>query len=113
MGNDTTWTKQAEPGSRLTYQVYKFIYQIQYHGPYTAEDLAHDLGVNRRTAVRHLRELWSLDLIHICNWDRAYHWPIPVFAWGNRHDKPRPMAKPPDERGRRYRERQKMKLASI
>ena len=58
--------------------------------PYTIHEVAHEVGCNPHCAYRHLKELWSMEFIHICAWDRNYqHW-MPVYKWGNKPDKPRP-----------------------
>lgn len=93
--------------SELKFQVYKVINHLQNKEPVTKHDLAHELSMTHRTAQRHLKELWALDLVHICGWDREYQQHIPVYRWGNRPDveKPRPYTNA--ETTRRYRERLK------
>lgn len=89
----------------LKYQVYQVIAHLQNREPYTYEDLAHEMGVHPKTAYRHLRELWSLDLVYICDWDRQYHQWVPVYKWGNRPDAEKPEAYTAAQKTARYRER--------
>jgi DNA-binding IclR family transcriptional regulator len=72
-----------------------------------AEDLADELGMARAWAARHLRELWTLDLVYIAGWDREACMPVPVYRWGNRPDAKRPEARTRAEYMRRYRARLK------
>jgi len=78
---------------------------------YDAKDLSHELGFNVITINKHLRELYLLDLIYICNWDRSNHekqeahQPTPVYRWGNKPDVKRPEPENKSEISRRYRER--------
>lgn len=58
--------------------------------PWTIHEVAHELGVATNCAYRHLKELWSLDFIHICNWDRTYRHLMPVYRWGKNVDKEKP-----------------------
>lgn len=83
-------------------RAYEVIEYMQRSGAVMAEDLMHDLGIQRNCAGRHLRELWTLELIHICNWDRQYQQWVPVYRWGNRPDKERPEAYTNAETRRRY-----------
>ena len=70
--------------------------------PTTAEDLLVELGMHRNPARYHLRELWALNLVHICEWDRQYQQWVPVYKWGNLPDKERPAAYTNAETRRRY-----------
>lgn len=79
--------------------------------PYDVKDLAHELGYSVITMNKHLRELYSLDLIYICDWDRSEHepnephHPVPVYRWGNKPDAERPERMPNNEVKKRYQER--------
>lgn len=57
---------------------------------WTIHEVAHEIGCAPNCAYRHLRELWSMEFIHIATWDRTYHHWMPVYQWGNKPDKPRP-----------------------
>ena len=57
---------------------------------FTIHEVANEVGCNAHCAYRHLKELWSMEFIYICAWERNYnHW-MPVYRWGNRDDEPRP-----------------------
>lgn len=103
----------AEKGRHKKYQVYNIIYKIKYsEDGYTAEDLAEELGIHLKTAARHLRELWALDLIYISDWDRNYQQPVPVMSWrvsGRQADRPRPVPSTGAEQAKKYRKRKKDK----
>lgn len=95
-------------GNYKKYQLYNLIYKLKYsEDGYTAYDLAEELGVHPKTAARHLRELWSLDLVHISGWDREHHMPIPVLSWGEGKDKPSPKPLTNKEKAKRYRQKVK------
>lgn len=100
----TFWEKGDSP-KLLKYQAYKAIHLLKYSGPYTSVDLAHELKCHVKTASRHLREMWALDLIYISAWDRNHHTPIPAFAWGKRKDIPQPTPYSNAEKAKRRRER--------
>jgi len=91
----------------LQYQVYKVIDHIKDREAYTYEDLAYELKMHPKTAYRHLRELWSLDLVYICGWDRVYQQWVPAYRWGNKPDVEKPAAYTPTEKSRRARERKR------
>lgn len=94
--------------AKLKYQVYRFIDHLMKGEPVTAPDLAEEMGCDRKTAQRHLSELWSLDLLYICAWDREHHHPIPVYLWGpKKSDAPRPRPMTPAEAKARRRQRMK------
>lgn len=101
----------AEKGRHQKYQVYNLIYKLKYSDDgYTAMDLADELGLHLKTAARHMRELWALDLIYISDWDRNYQQPVPVMSWrtsGRQEDKPRPTPCSPAALAKRYRKRKK------
>lgn len=92
---------------------YMVICKLMTREAYDAKDLAHELGFNVITINKHLRELYLLDLIHICGWDRSdhepntAHQPVPVYRWGNKPDVERPERMPSVEVKRRHRERVK------
>lgn len=102
------WTEAEKPGQQK-FQVYKVIalFQDSIQNGMTAMDLADELGIHLKTAVRHLRELWTLDLIYISDWDRNWNMPVPVFRWGSKTDKPRPLAKTNAKKTANYRTRKK------
>lgn len=57
---------------------------------WSIHEVAAEVGCEPNTAYRHLRELWSLDFIHIAGWARTYrHW-MPQYRWGDDDDVPRP-----------------------
>ena len=91
--------------AQLKYQVYRVIAHLQDREAYTSNDLAYELKIDKRTAQRHLKELWALDLVHICGWDREYQQPIAVYRWGNRPDVEKPSPITRAESAKRYRER--------
>lgn len=93
--------------AEMKYQVYRVLDLLQNREAYTATDLAHELGVHVRTAQRHLKELYMLDLMYICGWDKEYHQTVPVYKWGNKEDAPRPTALTKVQIAARYRERKK------
>jgi hypothetical protein len=90
---------------------YLVICKLMTREAYDAKDLAHELGLNVITINKHLRELYLLDLIYICGWDRSKHesgdahQPVPVYRWGNKPDVERPERMERAEVNRRYRER--------
>lgn len=57
---------------------------------YTIHEVANEVGCNANCAYRHLKELWSMEFIHICDWERNYHHWMPLYRWGDKEDKPRP-----------------------
>lgn len=91
--------------AELKYQVYRVIDHIKDREAYTCSDLALELGMHVRTAQRHLKELYMLDLVYICGWDKEYQQVVPVYRWGNKPDVARPTALTGAEMSRRYRER--------
>jgi len=80
---------------------------------YDAKDLAEELGFNIITINKHLRELYLLDLIYICGWDRSKHefgkshHPTPVYRWGKKPDVKRPERMNNAEVKRRHHEKVK------
>ena len=75
----------------MRYEVYRVIDTLKSHrDAYTNYDLHEELGMHPKTAYRHLRELWALELIYICGWDREHNQPIPAYRWGNKPDVERP-----------------------
>lgn len=57
---------------------------------WSIHEVAAEVGCEPNTAYRHLRELWSLNFIHIAGWSRTYrHW-MPTYRWGDDDDVPRP-----------------------
>jgi predicted transcriptional regulator len=90
---------------------YLIICKLTTREAYDATDLAYELDLSEITINKHLRELYSLDLIYICGWDRsrhesnASHHPVPVYRWGNKPDVKRPEPEDKAEINRRYRER--------
>lgn len=96
----------------LKYQVYRVLAHLQNGEPVTCRDLAEELDMNLKTAQRHLRELWALDLVYISGWDREYHQPIPVYMWAMssapKNDVPRPQAMTPAEAAKRRRHRKRL-----
>jgi DNA-binding IclR family transcriptional regulator len=93
--------------AEMKFQVYRVVDLLQNKEAYTASDLAHELGVHVRTAQRHLKELYVLDLVYICGWDKEYHQTVPVYKWGNKDDEPRPTALTKAQIAARHRERKK------
>jgi len=87
------------------YQVYKVIAHLQNREAYDKYDLAFELNMHPKTASRHLKELWVLDLLHICSWEKEHQSFHPVYRWGNKPDVERPAASTGAERSKRYRER--------
>ena len=69
------------------------------------EDVEHDLGITRARACYHLKNLYSLDLIHICGWDKTYQQWVPIYKWGNRPDVEKPKALTRSQIVKRYRQR--------
>ena len=98
---------QVKPSKEPKYKVYGFIAKLKEEGPWTAEDLAEDMQCHIKTASRHIREAWMLSLIHICEWDRTtmHGYPVPVFAWGDKKDRPQPTVFTCAERSKRYRDK--------
>jgi len=92
---------------------YMVICKLMTREAYDAKDLAHELGFNIITINKHLRELYLLDLIYICGWDRSKHEsgeahrPVPVYRWGNKPDAERPERMDNAEVKRRHREKVK------
>lgn len=90
---------------------YLIICKLTTREAYDAKDLAYELGLSEITVNKHLRELYSFDLIYICGWDRSKHeantshHPVPVYRWGNKPDVKRPEPESKIEINRRYRER--------
>lgn len=69
------------------------------------EDIQHDLGITRDRARWNLRELYALDLIYICGWDKARNQWAPVYKWGNKPDVEKPAPLTRSQVNRRWRER--------
>lgn len=88
-------------------QCYKFIAKMQEGETQTAHELAHELNTDLRTAARHLKEMWTLELIYICGWDREHHTAIPVYRWGSRPDVERPPTRTRNEIAALYRARKR------
>lgn len=78
-------------GKAKRFQGYRILWLLMSsREPWTIHEVAHEIDCAPNCAYRHLRELWSLEFIHICNWDRTYrHW-MPVYKWGKGEDAPRP-----------------------
>jgi len=75
----------------MKYEVYRVIDTLKSNrDAYTKYDLHEELGMHPTTAYRHLKELWTLELIYICGWDREKRQPIPAYRWGNKPDVERP-----------------------
>jgi hypothetical protein len=89
------------------YQVYRVIAHLQNREAYDKYDLAFELEMHPKSASRHLKELWMLDLLYICGWEKEHQSFHPVYRWGNKPDVERPEAVSGAERSRRYRERKK------
>ena len=92
------------------YQIYRLLGEVKDHGPTTAFDLAEETGVHEKTVRRHLREAWMLDILHICEWDRNHHMPVPVFGWGKGRDKPQPARLTNYEKKKRWLQKSSQKL---
>lgn len=58
--------------------------------PYSADDMAYELAIAYKTAKKYLKELWILDIVYICSWDRKYNYSVPVYKWGTGEDKEKP-----------------------
>lgn len=89
------------------YQVYRVIAHLQNREAYDKYDLAFELEMHPKTAMRHLKELWMLDLLYICGWEKEYQSFHPVYRWGNKPDVERPEALSGAERSKRYRDRKR------
>lgn len=89
------------------YQVYQVIAQLQNREAYDKYDLAFELEMHPKTASRHLKELWALDLLYICGWEKEHQSFHPVYRWGNKPDVERPAAVSGAERSKRYRDRKR------
>lgn len=89
----------------LKYQVYKVIALLQNREAYDKYDLAFELEMHPKSAARHLKELWTLDLLYICGWEKEHQSFHPVYRWGNKPDVERPEALTDAEVSKRYRER--------
>ena len=69
------------------YESYRIIDQLKTsRDAHTKYDIHHELGLHPDTAQRHLRELWTLDLVYICGWDKVNHQSIPAYRGGNKPD---------------------------
>jgi DNA-binding IclR family transcriptional regulator len=99
--------------AELKYQVYRVIDHLQNREAYTCADLASELNMHVRTAQRHLKELYMLDLVYICGWDKEYQQTVPVYKWGNKADVPRPTALTWAQRAKRNRERKNANRSSV
>ncbi len=88
-----------------TYECYRIIDKLQDREAYTKYDIAHELGIHHKTAQSHLRQLWTLELIYICGWDRESTMFIPAYRWGNKPDVERPKARTGAQKAREYRAR--------
>lgn len=93
-------------------QAYAVIDLLKLGEPVMAEDLIHELGIRRNAAGRHLRELWTLELVYICAWDRQYQQWVPVYRWGSRPDVERPEAYSNAETRRRYADKRRAERAA-
>ncbi len=91
------------------FNVYRVIEHVQNRDPFTPEDLAFELGMSRKIAQRHLKNLWTLDLMYICAWERQGKHIVPVYRWGNKPDVERLHVLSRTELTRRYRERKSEK----
>lgn len=89
------------------YQTYQVIALLQNREAYDKYDLAFELELHPKTAMRHLKELWALDLLYICAWEKEHHSFHPVYRWGNKPDVERPAAITSAEASKRYRERKR------
>jgi len=87
------------------YECYEIINKLKDREAYTKYDIAHELGIHQKTAQVHLRQLWTLELIYICGWDREATSFIPAYRWGNKPDVERPEARSPSQRSKDYRAR--------
>lgn len=86
------------------FEGYKVLWLLrEYKEPWTVPEICEELNIKEPTAMRHLRELWTFEFIHISGWEHCYqHW-RPIYRWGNRPDAPRPKAVDPRIcRQRRY-----------
>jgi len=81
----------------LKFQVYRVMAHLQNREAYDKYDLASELKMHPRTAARHLKELWALDIIYICDWEKEHQSFHPVYRWGNRPDVERPAAETNDK----------------
>jgi len=96
-----------KPRRTRRYQVYKILGELKDNGPYTIEELSEVTGIHQKTVTRHVREVWALDIIYICEWCRNYRMPVPVFKWGRGIDRPQPDPYTDAEKAKRQRERVK------
>jgi hypothetical protein len=86
-----------------TFDGYRIIDKLKDREAYTKYDIAHELNLHHKTAQIHLRELWTLELIYICGWDREGTVPIPAYRWGNKPDVERPEPRTDAEKSKQYR----------
>jgi transcription initiation factor IIE alpha subunit len=91
------------------FRVYRVIELVMNKEPFTSEDLANDLGIGKKVAQLHLKNLWMLDLMYIADWERQGTHHIPIYRWGNKPDVEQPKPEDRSVTDRRYRERQKLK----
>lgn len=68
--------------------------------PSTSYQLHDESGLNRHTCRRLIAALRSL--IHVAEWDRTHHVPVPAYAWGQGIDARRPKAESRKKTWRRY-----------
>jgi hypothetical protein len=92
------------------FRVYRVIEHVQNREAYTPEDLAFELGMSRKIAQRHLKNLWTLDLMYICAWERQEGHIVPVYRWGNKPDVERLHVRTRAELTRRYRQKKLEKM---
>lgn len=66
------------------------ITQLLSEKPMSKYDVMEVTGYAQRTAQKALKDLHNEGLIHIVDWSRAFHHPIPIYANGAGEDQPRP-----------------------
>lgn len=91
----------------LQFRTYKVIDLVKNKEPFTPEDVANELNITTKVASLHLKNLWMLDLMHICDWERRGKHILPVYRWGERPDVPRPPPLTSSQINKRYRARKK------
>jgi hypothetical protein len=93
------------------FRVYRVIELVMNKEAFTSEDLANDLGIGKKVAQLHLKNLWMLDLMYISGWEREGTHNIPIYRWGNKPDVEKPQPEDRSVTDRRYRQKIKQQEA--
>ena len=91
--------------SNAQYCAYKVIDLLKNGEPFTVEEISNELDMTQSSVRRHLKQLWTLDLVYIKAWDKMGNNTTAVYRWGTHPDAKRPPALTDAEYSRRHRAR--------